>query len=111
MKRYPPVPAAVCITSTVQRMDLASAAFINIYILSFQQCSEKQNNKKSSHEGKKAHLGEEHDHIIGIGKREETTVSDIVVTDPVAANTQIQIHKYENTQIQIYHLLSSVHQI
>ena len=52
---------------------------------------------RKAHLGKKAHLGEEHDHIIGIGKREETTVSDIVVADPVAANTQIQIHKFANT--------------
>ena len=29
-------------------------------------------------------LGEEHDHIVGIGNWEETTVSDVVVANPVA---------------------------
>ena len=59
---------------------------------------------KKGHLGGKAYLGEEHDNIIGIGKREETTVSDVVVADPVTANTQIQIHRYvnKNTQIQIH---------
>ena len=39
---------------------------------------------KKGHLGGKAYLGEEHDNIIGIGKREETAVSDVVVTNPVA---------------------------
>ena len=39
---------------------------------------------KKGHLGGKAYLGEEHDNIIGIGKREETTVSDVVVANPVA---------------------------
>ena len=43
---------------------------------------------KKGHLAGKAYLGEEHDNIIGIGKREETTVSDVVVADPVTANTQ-----------------------
>ena len=63
---------------------------------------------KKGHLGGKAYLGEEHDNIIGIGKREETTVSDVVVADPVTANTQIQIHRYTNTSIHKKQLKSTI---
>ena len=32
------------------------------------------------------HLREEHDHVVGIGDREETTVADVVVPNPVAGD-------------------------
>ena len=32
------------------------------------------------------HLREEHDHVVGIGDREETTVTDVVVPNPVAGD-------------------------
>ena len=32
------------------------------------------------------HLREEHDHVVGIGDREETTVADVVLPNPVAGD-------------------------